>query len=105
MFGELENPWVLLMFFIMFLWLLITFLHQRLKGKKEHHYDERYHYKSNRAKAKAWDFMLIIILISMPIVLVVEGGLFSYFFLMALFILHMLSMAIAGLYFQMKDSN
>lgn len=104
MLGELENPWVLIMLLGTFVWLLISYLIQRRVGKNKHQYDERYQYETNRAKAKSWDIMFIIMIISIPIVLIMEGVSFSYFFLMTLFFLHVLSMGGSALYYHFKNS-
>ncbi|MBC5636613.1 hypothetical protein H8S33_07220 [Ornithinibacillus sp. BX22] len=104
MLGELENPWVIIMLLGTFIWLLIAYLIQRRIRKQAHYYDERNQYETNRAKAKSWDIMFIIMIISIPIVLIVEGVSFSYFFLMGVFFLHTLSVGGSALYYHFKNS-
>jgi hypothetical protein len=99
---NIENPWILVILLGTFAWIFIGYSFQRKFGKKEYRYDERYHQETNRAKGKAWDFMLVLMLIAMPVVVIVEGATFSYFLLMTLYTLHMLSMGLSAVYYRVK---
>lgn len=103
MLSELENPWVIIMLLGTFIWLLIAYLIQRRIRKKAHYYDERNQYETNRAKAKSWDIMFLIMIISILIVLIVEGVSFSYFFLVGLFFTHSFRRG-SALFYHFKNS-
>ncbi|MEN2767732.1 DUF3796 domain-containing protein [Ornithinibacillus xuwenensis] len=105
MFSEefLNNPWIVVILFGTFAWILVAFRIQRKIGQREHRYDERYEYETNRVKSKAWDIMLLVMLVAMPVVIIFDGVSFSYFLLMILYTIHCLSMGIVAIYYRMTS--
>ncbi|WP_042149201.1 hypothetical protein [Paucisalibacillus sp. EB02] len=105
MFSEtfLETPWVVLILIGNYLFLLGLFFVQRKIGKKNHRYDERYYQVNNKAKGRTWDIMLVILLISNPIVIMFDGISFAFFFLTALYVLHVSIWGFAVAYYNEKE--
>ncbi|ASK60881.1 DUF2178 domain-containing protein [Virgibacillus phasianinus] len=101
----LENPYALLIVLGDFAFLLILFLFQRHIGKKRHRYDERYYQINNRAKARSWDTMLVILLAAWPIVIIFDGISFSFFLLTAIFVFHNLSLIITAAFVSNQEGK
>jgi len=95
----LENPYGLLGVVIAIVICAIVFFINRRIGRKKRLFDERYYLKANRAKARAWDAMLIIYLIAWFVVIIFDGISFSFFLLTALYVLHNVTLIITTHYF------
>lgn len=99
----LENPFGLLGLVGGALIALIVFYLARKNGKKKHMFDERYQKVNNRAKAKSYDATLLILLIAWGVVIVFEGISFSFFLVMAIYILHCLMLIITTAFYSNKE--
>ncbi|WP_339228858.1 DUF3796 domain-containing protein [Oceanobacillus sp. FSL K6-2867] len=82
--------------------LIIVFFVNRHIGRKKHLFDERYQQTNNRAKARAWDTMIVIYLVAWFIVILFDGIGFSFFLLTALYVLHNVTAIITNFYFSAK---
>lgn len=99
----LENPnglWGLIVGVVIS---IIVFFINRYIGRKKRLFDERYYLKTNRAKARSWDAMLIIYIIAWIIVIIFDGISFSFFLLTALYVLHNTTLIITSVYYSGKD--
>lgn len=94
----LENPYGILGLVIAVTICIIVFFINRNIGRKKRLFDERYYLKTNRAKARSWDAMLVIYLIAWFVVIIFDGISFSFFLLTALYVLHNLTLIITSYY-------
>lgn len=95
----LENPYGLLGLVGAIMICIIVFFINRHIGRKKRLFDERYHLKANRAKARSWDAMLVIYFIAWFIVIIFDGISFSFFLLTGLYVLHNTTLMITTIYF------
>ncbi|MDY0406258.1 hypothetical protein P5G51_013425 [Virgibacillus sp. 179-BFC.A HS] len=74
-----DNPEVMLLLVLIFSLMGLLFYYLRKKGKKRYQFDERYEKITNRFKAKAWDIMWVVWLVSWMVVIMFDGIHFSFF--------------------------
>ncbi|WP_099157346.1 DUF3796 domain-containing protein [Virgibacillus ndiopensis] len=77
---------------------LIVFYINRHIGKKKNRFDERYQQINNRAKARSWDSMLIILIIAWVVAIIYEGISFSFFLVTGIYVLHNVTLIITSVY-------
>lgn len=94
----LKNPYGILGLVIAGLILIIVFFVNRSIGRKKRLFDERYRLKTNQAKAKSWDAMLVIYLMAWLVVIIFDGISFSFILITALYVLHNVTLLITTLY-------
>lgn len=74
-----DNPEVLLLLVLIYSLMGLLFYFLRKKGKKRYQFDERYEKITNRFKAKAWDIMWVVLLVSWVIVIVFDAFISAFF--------------------------
>lgn len=84
--------------------LIIYFINRRIALKRRT-FDERYYALTNRSKARAWDAMLIILLIAWAIVIIFDGISFSFWLMTFLYVSHNVSLIVTTLYVSNKESK
>jgi magnesium-transporting ATPase (P-type) len=94
----LENPYGILGLVTAVAICIIVFFINRYIGRKNRLFDERYYLKTNRAKARSWDAMLVIYFIAWFVVIIFDGISFSFFLLTALYVLHNITLIITNIY-------
>lgn len=94
----LDNPYSILGLVSGIMICIIIYFINRHVGKKKRLFDERYRLKTNQAKARSWDAMLIIYLIAWFVVIIFDGISFSFYLLTILYVLHNVTLIMTSLY-------
>lgn len=81
---------------------LILFLYQQKKGKKEHRFDERYETVHAKARSISWALLIVATFIMIIGSLIYEGPKLAFILLTALYALIFISYGIAVVIFNKK---
>lgn len=83
--------------------ILLVFLYQRKKGKKERRFDERYETVHAKARSISWGVTLIAIVLMWIGVIIYEGPKLAFFLFTILYLITISSYGIAAAIFNKKS--